>query len=141
MNQSLLQITVIVCSGAIAASCATPSKEIEASYVSPIIYQNYTCEQLSVEATMLSQRAQSVMAKQDKRAKSDAVATGVALILFWPAMFLVKGNGTDDSEIAQLKGQMDTVENVSNQKQCLISFVDNQNGKMPADEVKPTPIN
>jgi hypothetical protein len=44
------------------------------------------------------------------------------VILFWPAAFLIKGNGANAQEVAQLKGDMDAIEQANIQKRCGIQF-------------------
>src|SRR4051812_37309411 len=86
--------------------CASKSSDISASYVSPFMYQNHTCQQLAMEAQGVSARAAQVSGAQDAKRTNDAVATGVAIVVFWPAAFLVGGDGPTAAELAQLKGQM-----------------------------------
>ena len=112
---------LIVC-GVTISSCATAPDKIQASYVSPLAYESYNCNQLSQEAERISYRAADATGVQHKKAKNDAVATGVALILFWPALFFIKGKGASESEVARLKGEMEAVEKVSIQKDCNIQF-------------------
>lgn len=104
------------------ASCATPPDKIEAAYVSPIQYENYTCEQIAAEAGRVSDRALQALGAQKKKAQNDAVKVGVALVLFWPAALFVDGKGANESEVARLKGEMETLEKVSIQKECGIQF-------------------
>ncbi len=104
------------------ASCATAPDKIEAAYVSPITYENYTCEQISQEAARVSDRAAQALGVQKKKATGDAVKVGVGLVLFWPALLFVDGDGATETEVARLKGQMETLEQVSIQKQCGIQF-------------------
>lgn len=59
---------------------------------------------------------------QDQKRQSDAVATGVAIVLFWPAAFFVGGNGQTAAELANLKGQMQAIEQASIAKKCNIQF-------------------
>lgn len=104
------------------SACATKPENIKASYVSPLAYESYECDQLSAEAERVSFHAADIAGVQRKKAKGDAVATGVALILFWPALFFIKGNGTTESEVARLKGEMEALERVAIQKRCNIRF-------------------
>src|SRR5688572_18086195 len=104
------------------AGCASKSSEISASYVSPIMYQNHTCPQLAQEAQSVSARAAQVSGAQDSKRTNDAIATGVAIVVFWPAAFLVGGDGPVAAELAQLKGQMNAIEQASIQKRCGIQF-------------------
>jgi hypothetical protein len=43
-------------------------------------------------------------------------------LLFWPAAFLIKGNGANAQEVAQLKGDMDAIEQANIEKKCGIQF-------------------
>jgi hypothetical protein len=55
---------------------------------------------------------------QDQKATSDAIATGVAIVVFWPAAFLVGGNDQTTAELSRQKGEFETIEKVSIQKNC-----------------------
>lgn len=114
--------TLIISTTLAVAGCATPPDKIEASYVSPIQYENYTCEQIGQEATRVSERASQALGVQKKKAQSDAVKVGVALVLFWPAALFVSGKGANETEVARLKGEMDTLQKVAIQKECGIEF-------------------
>jgi hypothetical protein len=104
------------------AGCASKSAEITPTYVSPIMYQGHTCKQLAQEAEGVSARATQVAGAQDAKRSNDQVATGVAIVVFWPAAFLVGGDGPMAAELAQLKGQMVAIEQASIQKKCGIQF-------------------
>lgn len=102
--------------------CADKASDVKSSYVSPIIYSDYSCKQLGAEASRLSARASEAAGVQDKKAQGDAVATGVSLVVFWPALFFIKGNGESKQELARLKGEMDAVEAAAIQKNCGFKF-------------------
>jgi hypothetical protein len=104
------------------AGCATRSENIAASYVSPMTYASYNCNQLREEAARISSRVVQVTGAQDQKATGDAIATGVGVIIFWPALFLIKGDSTTAAELARLRGEMDAIEQTSTQKQCGIRF-------------------
>lgn len=112
----------ILASALALAGCASRSSDIPAAYVSPIQYQSYSCTQLREEAARVSARAAVASGAQDANATGDAVATGVALVLFWPAAFMIKGNSASAQEVAQLKGDMDAIEQANIQKRCGIQF-------------------
>ena len=80
MKIRLAVATVSVAS--IIAGCAKSPDSIQAAYVSPLTYDQYTCEQLAAEAQRVSARAAEVMGVQQKKATGDAVAMGVGLILW-----------------------------------------------------------
>jgi hypothetical protein len=104
------------------AGCATRAADISAAYVSPIQYQSYSCNQLREEAARVSNRAAVASGAQDQNATSDAVATGVAVVLFWPVALMVHGNGANAQEVATLKGDMDAIEQANIQKKCGIQI-------------------
>jgi hypothetical protein len=104
------------------AGCASRSSEISASYVSPVMYQNHSCQQLAMEAQGVSARAAQVAGAQEQKRTNDAIATGVAIVVFWPAAFLVGGDGITAAELANLKGQMAAIEQASIQRNCGITF-------------------
>lgn len=107
---------------AMLAACATKSNDIAPSYVSPVIYQNYTCEQLSIEAQTISARAAQAAGVQDKKAQNDVVATGIGIVVFWPTLFFIEGDGAASAEVARLKGEMQAIEAASKQKNCNLQF-------------------
>jgi hypothetical protein len=63
-----------------------------------------------------------VSGAQDLKASNDAVATGVGVVLFWPALFFIKGDAGTAQEVAQLKGDMEAIEEANIQKKCGIQF-------------------
>jgi hypothetical protein len=104
-------------------ACASNSASIAPAYVSPVTYEGYTCNQLSEEAQRVSRRASVAAGVQDQRATNDAIATGVALVIFWPAAFLVSGgDGHNAAELARLRGQMEAIEDTSIKKKCGLTF-------------------
>jgi hypothetical protein len=102
--------------------CASSSADITPTYVSPVLYQSYTCQQLAEEAQAVSTRAAQASGAQDSARTRDAVATTAAVIIFWPAAFLVGGDKQTAAELGQLKGQMVAIEQASIQKKCGIQF-------------------
>lgn len=103
------------------AGCAQKSAEIQGSYVSPLQYKSYSCRQLTEEGTRISQRAAELAGVQDQKAKNDAGAVAVSLIL-WPAAFFIKGDKTTAAELARLKGELDAIEQSSIKRNCGITF-------------------
>src|SRR6476619_711387 len=104
------------------AACASKSSEVTSAYVSPIMYQSYNCQQLGMEAQAVSAKAAQLSGAQDQKRTNDQVATAVAVVVFWPAAFLVGGDGQVAAQLAQLKGQMNAIEQASIQKRCGIQF-------------------
>jgi hypothetical protein len=85
-------------------------------------YQSYSCQQLAAEAQRVSAAAAAAAGQQDSQATKDAVATTVGVIIFWPTLFLIGGDKQNAAQLANLRGQMDAIEQTSIQKQCGIQF-------------------
>ena len=75
-----------------------------------------------MEAQRISHRAAEVSGQQDQKAQGDKVKTGVGIVLFWPALFFMKGDGATAAELGRLKGEMDAIEQASIQKNCGVEF-------------------
>jgi hypothetical protein len=112
----------IVALGAALGGCASSSAEITPAYISPVMYQSYTCQQLAQEAQAVSQRAATLSGAQDKQRTNDGLATAAAVVIFWPATFFVGGDKQTAAELSQMKGQMVAIEQASITKKCGIQF-------------------
>jgi len=77
---------------------------------------------LAEEARSVSSRAAQVSGVQDGKRTNDAVATTVGVVIFWPALLMMKGDGATAGELARLKGELEAVERMSIQKKCGIEF-------------------
>jgi hypothetical protein len=117
-----MRILGIVALGAALGGCASSSADITPAYVSPVMYQAYTCQQLAQEAQAVSTRAASLSGVQDSKRTNDGLATAAAVVIFWPAAFFVGGDKQTAAELAQMKGQMVAIEQESNMKRCGIQF-------------------
>ena len=113
---ALLSVAVLL------GGCATSPKDIEASYVSPVPYQGMSCNQLRAEAARVSNAAAVATGRQSQQAGSDAAAMTVSMLIFWPAIFFVGGDKGNAVELANLKGQMQAIEQVNAEKNCGIQF-------------------
>ena len=103
-------------------ACAKKSENVAASYVSPLAFQQFSCNQLAEEGERVSLRAAELSGVQDRKRTGDIVATTAAIVVFWPAAFLVKGDDAQTAELARLKGEFDAIGRVSAQKGCTIQF-------------------
>lgn len=122
------------------AGCASSSADITATYVSPVSYQSYTCQQLGMEAQAVSARAAALSGAQDSQRTKDVVATTAAVVIFWPAAFLVGGDKQTAAELAQMKGQLVAIEQASIAKKCNIQFQGKPDGgASAAAEPEPPP--
>lgn len=115
MKKSIVGTILIA---ATVAGCASNSREISAAYVSPLAYNGYTCPQLAAEMQRIGTRVQQVSGTVDDRASNDSVAMGVGMILFWPALFFMKGDGPEAQELARLKGEYEAVNQAAIRNNC-----------------------
>ena len=99
------------------AGCATSSDNITAKYVSPTQYNSFNCKQIEAEMIRVRNQVRTVANIQDDQATGDAVAMGVGLVIFWPALFFLIGDDKEE-ELGQLKGEYQALEQASIQKEC-----------------------
>lgn len=118
MNKLVASAAVL----ALVSGCATSPKDIAPAYVSPVLYQNLSCEQLAAEAARVSNAAAVASGQQQAQAGKDAAMVGVSLILFWPAIFFVGGDKASAAEIARLKGEMQAIEQANIARNCGLQF-------------------
>lgn len=103
------------------AGCASSPDKISATYVSPIQYSNYDCDQVRMEMVRISNKVAEVSGQQKRQASNDAVAMGVGLVLFWPALFFLAGGNDRKEELANLKGQYDALTSTAIEKRCPVA--------------------
>jgi len=88
----------------------TRPNQISAIYVSPLKYENYTCEQLSTELNSLSRRKGALVAAQSQRVKTSKIQA-----------FLYgygQGDGIEASELAAVWGEYEAVRKTMEAKKC-----------------------
>ena len=100
-------------------ACASNPDKIDAAYVSPLKYRDYTCRQLAEEMDYIGQRTTILYQRLKKEHSADNWQMGVGLILFWPVLFALEGgDGPEAAEYAQLKGEFEAARRVSVTKDC-----------------------
>ncbi|MFW8593060.1 hypothetical protein [Cribrihabitans neustonicus] len=100
------------------AGCAQNPDKIAASYVSPSSYQGRSCAQLMAERNEIVSRLNLLNAEQKQAATNDAIATGVALVLFWPAAFALAATKDHATALSAAKGNYDAITAQMTQKGC-----------------------
>ena len=94
-------------------ACAKRPESIEASYISPTIYSDWSCKQLSEEQERLTHAYAQVAAQQNKARGNDIA--GVILIGL-PVSSLSGDNVAP--QVANIKGQQQTIEQTMIRKNC-----------------------
>ncbi len=103
---------------AILGGCATAGKDIASTYVSPMQYSNYDCDQLRQEMSRVHGRVSQLTGRLDEAASNDKAIMGVGMILFWPALFALGGTKQQEAELSRLKGEYDALQSASTNKKC-----------------------
>lgn len=89
---------------------ATPPSQITSSYISPVSYASYSCDQLSIEQMSLARRENQLAIAQEQRRKSSQVQA------FWYGFG--NGDGVEASELANVRGQQEAVRSSMAMKRC-----------------------
>ncbi|MEL7462704.1 MAG: hypothetical protein AAFN79_01455 [Pseudomonadota bacterium] len=101
------------CLGALAlAACAKPPAAVGPSYVSPAIYDNRTCDELSEERAGVAQ----ALAKAEREQTSAFVADAVGVFLFLIPVSAFAGDSED--QLATLKGHDIALEQAMLRQRC-----------------------
>lgn len=111
----------ITTAAAVLSACASHSNEVVPMYVSPIQYQSYTCDQLGAEMAATSSRASQLAGQIDKKADGDAMQMGVGMVLLWPVLFALDGDGPEHQEYSRLQGEFQAMEKEGVKKNCGLS--------------------
>ena len=101
-------------------ACAKSSKDIVATYVSPLQYADYACPQIKSEMVRVSSKVKALTGKIDTNNENDKMITGAGMILFWPALFFLGGTKEQEAEYARLKGEYEALDRVAVQKNCIV---------------------
>ena len=111
-------LAVLLCVGMMLAGCASQSSAISARYVTPNIYAEWECSQISTEMIRVNQQISSLTGKQDKIYKNDQMMGWIGSFFLWPLYFLIKGDGEVASDLATAKGTYEALEQIQIQKKC-----------------------
>lgn len=101
------------------SGCASSSDEIAAAYVSPLTYERYSCDQVRIEMDRLRSRVSSLGGQLDEKASTDDWQMGVGLVLFWPTLFFLDGDGTEAAEFSRIKGEYEALQQAATMKNCM----------------------
>ena len=103
--------------------CASNPDSINATFVSPLKYANYDCNQIAQEMGYLEQRTNVLYQNLQRKRTNDNWAMGVGMVLFWPALFALDGgDGPEATEYAQVKGEYEALRQNSVEKSCNINM-------------------
>lgn len=98
--------------------CASQPDAVTAAYVSPTVYASSSCQDIIDERMRIAEKVAEVAGDQQKKATGDAVAVGVGVVVFWPALILLAAGKDKEAELASLKGNYDALNAAGVQKGC-----------------------
>ena len=103
------------------SGCASAPNKIATTYISPLQYNAYDSEQIGGELERVNVRISELEGRLKKKADGDTLKTTIGVVLFWPTLFFLDGNGPDSQEYARLKGERDALEKVAIQKGYIVA--------------------
>jgi hypothetical protein len=137
MFRTVLLVSFLGCGVAI-CGCAKKPEDVAAAYISPLQYDRYSCRQLAEEAQRISVRVGELSGVQRQKRTGDMLATTAAVVIFWPAAFMVGGDDAQTAELARMKGEFETIQKVAIQKNCGLNIqVQPAQPAPPKDDFKP----
>jgi len=114
MEAVLIAITVLMLT-----ACATNPDRIGKAYVSTSEYYGYSCQQLSNAYSRNERDAAALYSSMKSKSRVNATAGVVGALVFWPALFFMKGKDADaDMRLAELKGRKAAIESAMNRNGC-----------------------
>jgi len=99
------------------SGCSQKADSIKATYVSPLLYEKHSCEQLKGEVIRINKRLAEISGQQTDAANKDAAAVGVGLV-FWPALLFLARGEDQNEEVGNFKGQYDALREMAVKKKC-----------------------
>ena len=121
----------------LAAGCASRPEKLPTTYVSPMQFQNYDCDQIAMEQMRVERRTGELHTSLTKEADTDEAQAALGLILFWPALlFLEGGDGPEAAEYSRLKGEYEAIQLVALHKKCDIRFLDDLSAAAEAESAE-----
>jgi hypothetical protein len=117
MNEMVKKFVCCATIAGFLGGCATSGKDVAATYVSPIQYSNYDCDQLRQELARVNGRVGQITGRLDEAAGNDKALVGLSLI-FWPALFALGGTKQQEAELSRLKGEYEALQTASTSKKC-----------------------
>ena len=91
----------------------TKPSQISASYTSEMVYKDHDCDELAVELNHLARRENQLIIAQEQRIKTSEMQA------FWYGYG--QGDGIEASELANVKGQKESVRRAMELKNCQLN--------------------
>jgi len=121
------------------SGCATGSKDLSATYTSPLTYQSFDCAQLAEELQRIQARVVQLGGRLDQAAANDKAIMGVGIIIFWPALFALGGTKQQEAEYSRVTGEAEAVQRSQVTKKCSAAAPAETKAASPA-KAAPSPV-
>lgn len=105
---------------AVVSGCATKAADVQSSYVSSSTYARLTCRQIVAEKEAIAGEVSRVSHAQNEQRKKDQIATGVGIVVFWPALIYNAAVGDERENLSRLKGEYEALDRAASEKGCRI---------------------
>ena len=114
-----MKLIVVVSMVLVLSGCASHPERLPTTYVPPLQYLSYDCDQLDGEFKRVSIRVHQLYESLKAEADVDELQMRIGLLFFWPTLFWLEGgDGPEAIEYSQLKGEYAALEEVAIQKKC-----------------------
>lgn len=112
-NLGLSVAMVLVLAGCM--NMPTPTSQITGSHASSLRYESYPCSNLALELNSLARRENQLVVAQEQRIKTSQMQA------FWWGFG--QGDGLEASELANVRGEKETIISAMEQKNCDRSMI------------------
>ncbi len=117
--RSLLKLTALTATLlAGLAGCATRAVDVAPAPASPAEFMAWDCARIDDESDLVQQRATDMAWSLDERVGNNILALGVGVTVFWPALFAMRPDGLEATDLARLKGRYEALAAASRNKGC-----------------------
>lgn len=103
---------------ALLGGCATRSADVAPLPTSPAEFLSWDCARIDDERDAVQQRAADVAYAVDERVGNNILALGVGVTVFWPALFAMRPDGLEATDLARLKGRYEALARAAVNKGC-----------------------
>lgn len=116
---NMVKLVAIVAIVSLMTGCASSPDSMQPTYVSPLEYRDYNCDQISSEMNHVSRETNRLYNSLEKKSNNDNAQMAAGMLLFWPALFFLEGgDGAEASQYSQLKGEFEALRTASVERDC-----------------------
>lgn len=127
MKRQIISTLIVT---ALLSGCASTSSQIEPVFTPVATYSKLSCSSLFKRGKQVGLEIATLSAAIDANSAGNRFALGVGMV-FWPAFFIIEGNGDEQDKLATLKGEQISIEDSLLQQDCQLpkpKFRANQSG-------------